>query len=160
MIKAFNDNGSTNKTTLNAALQRAITLRNPIVSMSLKITDEVDKVADAPLKELIDGIDYVVAASGNDGNSKLLHNKEAYPAKFDSVAFDVGAFQYNDGDYDVCSFTQMEPNIGPKFVAPGFDIFSYGGNFYRCAGGYRIFSIGIGRVSGRFYARANFKSYL
>ena len=126
MIKAFNDNGTTNKTTLNAALQRAITLRNPIVSMSLKITDEIDKVSDAPLKELIDSIDYVVAASGNDGNSKLLHNKEAYPAKFDSVAFDVGAFQYNDGNYDVCSFTQMEPNIGPKFVAPGFDIFSSG----------------------------------
>ncbi len=126
MIKAFNDKGTTNKTTLNAALQRAITLKNPIISMSLKITDEIDKVADAPLKKLIDSIDYVVAASGNDGNSKKLCNKEAYPAKFDSVAFDVGAFQYNHGEYDVCSFTQKEPNIGPKFVAPGFDIFSSG----------------------------------
>ncbi|MDP3788007.1 MAG: S8 family serine peptidase [Candidatus Chromulinivorax sp.] len=126
MIKAFNDKGTTNKTTLNAALQRAITLKNPIVSMSLKITDEIDTVADAPLKKLIDSIDYVVAASGNDGNSKKLHLKEAYPAKFDSVAFDVGAFQYNQGKYNVCSFTQKEPNIGPKFVAPGFDIFSSG----------------------------------
>jgi subtilisin family serine protease len=126
MIKAFNDNGTTNKTTLNAALQRAITLKNPIVSMSLKITDEIDKITDAPLKKLIDSIDYVVAASGNDGNSKKLHNKEAYPAKFDSVAFDVGAFQYDHGKYNVCSFTQKEPNIGPKFVAPGFDIFSSG----------------------------------
>ncbi len=126
MIKAFNDKGTTNKTTLNAALQRAIALKNPIVSMSLKITDEIDKVADAPLKKLIDSIDYVVAASGNDGNSKKLHNKEAYPAKFDSVAFDVGAFQYDHGKYNVCSFTQKEPNIGPKFVAPGFDIFSSG----------------------------------
>ncbi|MBV8661041.1 MAG: S8 family serine peptidase [Candidatus Dependentiae bacterium] len=126
MIKAFNDNGMSNKTTLNAALQRAISLKNPIVSMSLKITDEVDKIADAPLKELIDSIDYVVAASGNDGNSKKLHNKEAYPAKFDSVAFDVGAFKYDNGQYPVCPFTQMEFNIGPKFVAPGFDIFSSG----------------------------------
>lgn len=126
MIKAFNDNGMSNKTTLNAALQRAITLKNPIVSMSLKITDEVDKITDAPLKELIDCIDYVVAASGNDGNSEKLHNKEAYPAKFDSVAFDVGAFKYDHGQYPVCSFTQMELNIGPKFVAPGFDIFSSG----------------------------------
>lgn len=126
MIKAFNDGGTTNKTTLNAALQRAIALKNPIVSMSLKITDEIDKVVDAPLKELINSIDYVVAASGNDGNKKKLHNKEAYPAKFDSVAFDVGAFQYDKGKYSVCSFTQKEPEIGPKFVAPGFDIFSSG----------------------------------
>lgn len=126
MIKAFNDSGTTNKTTLNAALERAIALKNPIVSMSLKITDEIDKTVDAPLKELIDSIDYVVAASGNDGNKKKLHNKEAYPAKFNSVAFDVGAFQYDKGKYSVCSFTQKEPEIGPKFVAPGFDIFSSG----------------------------------
>lgn len=126
MIKAFNDKGTTNKTTLNAALQRAIILKNPIVSMSLKITDEFDPVADAPLKKLIDSIDYVVAASGNDGNSKKLCNKEAYPAKFESVACDVGAFQYDQGNYKVCSFTQKELNIGPKFVAPGFDIFSAG----------------------------------
>jgi subtilisin family serine protease len=126
MIKAFNDNGTTNKTTLNAALQRAISLKNPIVSMSLKITDEIDKIADAPLKKLVDSIDYVIAASGNDGKSKKIGNKEAYPAKFESVAFDVGAFKYDEGQYNVCSFTQKEWDIGPKFVAPGFDIFSSG----------------------------------
>lgn len=126
MIKAFHDSGTTNKTTLNAALQRAIVLKNPIVSMSLKITDEIDTVTDAPLKALIDSIDYVVAASGNDGTSKELANKEAYPAKFDSVAFDVGAFQYDRGTYPVCSFTQKELEVGPKFVAPGFDILSAG----------------------------------
>ena len=123
MIKAFKDNGMTNKSTLNAALQRAVALKNPIVSMSLKITDEIDKVTDAPLKELIDSIDYVVAASGNDGG-KL--SKLAYPAKFDSVAFDVGAFGYDDGQYSMCPFTQKETNIGPKFAAPGKDIFSSG----------------------------------
>lgn len=126
MIKAFNDRGTTNKTTLNAALQRAINLKNPIVSMSLKITDEIDTKKDAHLKELIDSIDYVVAASGNDGQLKKLKNKEAYPAKFDSVAFDVGAFKYDDGQYPVCPFTQMELNIGPKFVAPGSNLFSSG----------------------------------
>ncbi len=123
MIKAFKDGGTTNKSTLNAGLQRAIALKNNIVSMSLKITDEIDKVADAPLKELIDSIDYVVAASGNDGG-KL--SKLAYPAKFDSVAFDVGAFGYDDGQYSICPFTQKEINIGPKFAAPGKDIFSSG----------------------------------
>lgn len=126
MIKAFHDNGRTNKTTLTAALQRAVTLKNPIVSMSLKITDEFDKSKDAPLKELIDSIDYVVAASGNDGQSQKLKNKEAYPAKFDSVAFDVGAFSFQDNKYPVCAFTQKELPIGPKFVAPGMNIFSSG----------------------------------
>ncbi len=120
MIKAFHDSGTTNKSTLKAALERAITLKNPIVSMSLKITDEFDKVEDEPLKELVDSIDYVVAASGNDGMDKKLANKEAYPAKFDS------AFSYDNGQYPVCEFTQKELNIGPKFVAPGFDIFSSG----------------------------------
>ena len=123
MIKAFKDGGTTNKSTLNSALQRAIALKNSIVSMSLKITDEIDKVADAPLKKLIDSIDYVVAASGNDGGTI---SKVAYPAKFDSVAFDVGAFSYDDGQYSICPFTQKETNIGPKFAAPGKDIFSSG----------------------------------
>ncbi|MGZ6254866.1 MAG: S8 family peptidase [Candidatus Chromulinivorax sp.] len=125
MIKAFNDKGTTNKTTLTAALQRAINLKNPIVSMSLKITDEFNPVVDRPLKELVDSIDYVVAASGNDGSLKKLQNKEAYPAKFDSVAFDVGAFAYDD-QYSICDFTQKEKNIGPKFVAPGKNILSSG----------------------------------
>lgn len=124
MIKAFHDTGTTNKTTLNGALERAIALKSPIVSMSLKITDEIDEVQDATLKKLIDSIDYVVAASGNDGDDPKLYNKEAYPAKFDSVAFDVGAFQYDNGNYSICSFTQKETNVGPKFLAPGYDIFS------------------------------------
>lgn len=124
MIKAFHDTGTTNKTTLNAALERAITLKSSIVSMSLKITDSISDSQDATLKKLIDSIDYVVAASGNDGDDPQLFNKEAYPAKFESVAFDVGAFKYDDGNYSICSFTQKELNIGPKFLAPGYDIFS------------------------------------
>lgn len=124
MIKAFHDSGTTNKTTLNAALERAITLQSSIVSMSLKITDTISETQDATLKKLIDSIDYVVAASGNDGDDPALKNKEAYPAKFESVAFDVGAFKYDDGNYSICSFTQKELNIGPKFLAPGYDLFS------------------------------------
>lgn len=124
MIKAFHDSGTTNKTTLNAALERAITLKSSIVSMSLKITDTISETQDATLKKLIDSIDYVVAASGNDGDDPALKNKEAYPAKFESVAFDVGAFKYDDGNYSICSFTQKELNIGPKFLAPGYDLFS------------------------------------
>lgn len=124
MIKAFHDSGTTNKTTLNAALERAITLKSSIVSMSLKITDTISETQDATLKKLIDSIDYVVAASGNDGDDPALHNKEAYPAKFESVAFDVGAFKFDDGNYSICSFTQKELNIGPKFLAPGYDLFS------------------------------------
>jgi len=123
MIKAFKDCGTTNKSILNSALQRALTLKAPIVSMSLKITDTIDEIDDAVLKELIDSIDYVVAASGNDGTTI---QTEAYPAKFDSVAFDVGAFAYDDGEYSICPFTQKEVNIGPKFVAPGKDILSSG----------------------------------
>lgn len=126
MIKAFHDTGTTNKTTLNSALERARILESSIVSMSLKITDTVDDIQDAPLKSLIDSFDYIVAASGNDGENLKLKNKEAYPAKFSSVAFDVGAFKYDDGKYPICSFTQKELNVGPKFVAPGFDIFSAG----------------------------------
>jgi len=126
MIKAFHDSGTTNRTTLNSALERARALQSSIVSMSLKITDSIDPVQDAPLKNLIDSFDYVVAASGNGGKEKKLQNKEAYPAKFDSVAFDVGAFKYDDEKYPICLFTQKELHVGPKFVAPGFDIFSAG----------------------------------
>jgi subtilisin family serine protease len=123
MIKAFKDDGTTSKIKLNAALQRAITLQASIVNMSLKITDSLDQVKDIFLQELIDCIDYVVAASGNDGQNKDL--KEAYPARFDSVAFDVGAFSHKN-NYEICPFTQKESEIGPKIVAPGFDIFSAG----------------------------------
>ncbi len=124
MIKAFKDDGTTSKSKLNAALQRAITLQAPIVNMSLKITDSLDPIQDKFLEELIDSIDYVVAASGNDGQNKNV--KEAYPARFNSVAFDVGAFSYKDNRYEICPFTQKEFEVGPKVVAPGFDIFSAG----------------------------------
>ena len=134
MIKAFDDNGATTKTTLNAALQKTLMMSGSspsVVSMSLKVTDSIDlhDDVDNTLKRLIDATDYVVAASGNNGDAQYPHYaglKEAYPARFDSVAFDVGAFGYDDGKYPVCSFTQREPRIGPKFAAPGFNIFSSG----------------------------------
>lgn len=126
MIKAFDDDGTTNKSTLYQALRLAKADNNSIVSMSLKITDDINMTTDMPLKKVIDSIDYVVAACGNDGKNEKLKNKEAYPAKFDSVAFDVGAFGYDDGNYPICAFTQKEASIGPKFVAPGCNLLSAG----------------------------------
>lgn len=131
MIKAFKDDGSTNKSTLNASLERAKMIDAGIVSMSLKITDSFNKhnQTDQTLERLINGFDYVVAASGNNGEpggANYAGKKEAFPAKFKTVAFDVGAFSYDDGKYPVSPFTQREPNIGPKFAAPGFNLLAPG----------------------------------
>lgn len=131
MIKAFENDGSTNKSTLNAGLQRAKMIDTQIVSMSLKITDTFEKRnnTDQTLERLVNGFDYVVAASGNNGSSKdqdYAGKKEAYPAKFKTVAFDVGAFSYDKGTYSVSPFTQREPKVGPKFAAPGFNMLAPG----------------------------------
>ena len=131
MIKAFNDQGVTNKSTLISALELALLLQTDLVSMSLKVTDSINvkNKTDQTLERVINAHDYVIAASGNNGDSKLpdyAGKKEAYPARFESVAFDVGSFSYDNGRYPICQFTQMEPNIGPKFAAPGFNILSAG----------------------------------
>lgn len=131
MIKAFNDEGVTNKSTLISALELALLVKTDVVGMSLKVTDSLNfkDETDITLRRMIDAHDYVIAASGNNGDPQLPEyagKKEAYPARFESVAFDVGSFSYSKGQYPVCSFTQMEPKIGPKFVAPGFNILSAG----------------------------------
>ena len=121
MIKAFDDEGESNKSTLNAALKRSLLLQSDIVNMSLKISNEMDETSEEcrHLKMLVDAHDYVVAASGNDGTTI---KTEAY-----SVAFDVGSFSYDvQQGFHITDFTQSEPEIGPKFVAPGFNIFGPG----------------------------------
>ena len=126
MIKAFDDEGESNKSTLNAALKRSLLLQSDIVNMSLKISNEMDETSQEcrHLKRLVDAHDYVVAASGNDGDTI---KTEAYPARLDSVAFDVGSFSYDpQKGFAITDFTQSEPGLGPKFVAPGFNIFGPG----------------------------------
>lgn len=126
MIKAFDDEGESNKSTLNAALKRSLLLQSDIVNMSLKISNEMDEKSEEcrHLKTLVDAHDYVIAASGNDGDTI---KTEAYPARLESVAFDVGSFSYDvQKGFHVTDFTQSEPGIGPKFVAPGFNIFGPG----------------------------------
>jgi len=126
MIKAFDDEGESNKSTLNAALQRSLLLNTDIVSMSLKISNDIDENSEEcrHLKMLVNAHDYVVAASGNDGEEI---STEAYPARFESVAFDVGSFSYDPVQgFHVTNFTQTERGIGPKFAAPGFNIFGPG----------------------------------
>lgn len=126
MIKAFDDEGESNKSTLNAALKRSLLLQSDIVNMSLKISNDIDENSEEcrHLKMLVEAHDYVVAASGNDGATI---KTEAYPARFDSVAFDVGSFSYDaQKGFHITDFTQSEPEIGPKFVAPGFNIFGPG----------------------------------
>jgi hypothetical protein len=128
MIKAFDDDGSTSKSTLNAALKRSLVLHSDVINMSLKISDTIDPQSQeiVHLQQLIDGHDYVIAASGNDGTTAGLG--EAWPAQFPSVAFDVGSYQWNTDKqtFTVSPFTQYQKNVGPKFLAPGYNILSAG----------------------------------
>ena len=134
MFKVFDENGESANSVLTEAAKRAIAYDVDILNMSLKVTDKFTKSDEAlvSLNRMLDLIPYVVSASGNDGDPK---SKEyagrpalAYPAKFDSVEFDVGAFGMSGdgGPYDVSFFSQFEPNVGPKFVAPGYNILSSG----------------------------------
>lgn len=131
MIKAFKDDGTSDKSTLLAALKKAILYNADIVNMSLKIADNMDVTASLSklLEKMIGLIPYVVTASGNGGDPRLKNyagNVEAYPARFDSIAFDIGSFGFKDMKCPINSFSQYEKNIGPKFVAPGFNILSSG----------------------------------
>lgn len=122
MIKAFQDSGLSNKSTLIAALKRAISYKVDIVNLSLKIADKVNvkDPSTALLDRLLGLVPYVVAASGNGSE------QEAYPARFENVTFDVGAFKYSDDTYPILAFSQYKKDYGPKFVAPGYNILSSG----------------------------------
>jgi subtilisin family serine protease len=132
MIKAFKDNGFSDKSTLIAALKTAVIHNNAdVVNLSLKITDNLDVTEQSSqlFERVVNLIPYLVAASGNNGDPRLpgyTGRVESYPARFPTVAFDVGAFVYKDGKAYIAPFSQYEPGIGPLFVAPGFDILSTG----------------------------------
>lgn len=122
MIKAFNDDGTSNKSTLIAGLKKAISYNADIVNLSLKISDKVNfKDSSTQLLDRLLGlVPYVVTASGNGKGG------EAFPARFETVNFDVGAFRYNSDNYPIISFSQYTKNYGPRIVAPGYNILSCG----------------------------------
>jgi subtilisin family serine protease len=127
MIKAFNDKGMSTKSLLIDAVKKAIGGNADILNLSLKIADRIDLAHESSktLGQLIGLLPYVVAASGNDGASgrrPIL----SYPARFESVAFDVGAFGLENNMPIIPSFSQYEPNKGPLFVAPGLNILGAG----------------------------------
>lgn len=147
MIKAFSDTTTTHQSTMIAGLLKAIDTKAQIVNMSLKTADYMDKTTEysRSLTTALEKIPYCVAASGNDGDPRKQGHAgpgihvEAYPARLDGIAFDVGAFSYNHttGMCPIPPFSQYqlsagdsakkEPvSIGPKFVAPGYNIISCG----------------------------------
>lgn len=121
MIRAFDDYGYSNKGIVLHALEKAHALEIPLINISLKIADSwSDDAVCHKIETIIRKIPYVVAASGNCGDAHAVRH-EAYPARLPSVAFDVGAFAV---DNTIAPFSQYEHTIGPKFVAPGFNIVS------------------------------------
>ena len=131
MIKAFKDNGVSDKSTLIAAIKKSIVHNADVVNLSLKIADNLDLTNESTklLERIVNLVPYLVAASGNNGDSRFpgyAGKVEAYPARFASVPFDVGAFAYKNGKAYITPFSQYEPGVGPLFVAPGFDILSTG----------------------------------
>lgn len=128
MIKAFQDNGVSDKSTLIAGFKKAVIHNADIVNLSLKIANRLDisEQASQLLERVLGLAPYVVCASGNDGDpnsSQYPGVVESYPARFAAVAFDVGAF---DRDGQVPAFSQYEPDIGPLVLSPGFNILSTG----------------------------------
>ena len=131
MIKAFKDNGMSDKSTLIAAIKKSVIHNADVVNLSLKIADNLDLTNESTklLERIVNLVPYLVAASGNNGDPRFpgyAGKVEAYPARFSSVPFDVGAFAYKNGKAYITPFSQYEPGVGPLFVAPGFDILSTG----------------------------------
>lgn len=132
MIKAFRDDTlGSDKSTLIAALKKSIRYNADVVNMSLKVGDTLDLTTSstALFKRIVCHIPYVVAASGNNGDPNFPNyagKTVGYPARFPMVPFSVGAFGFDNGVPFIASFSQYEPNVGPKFVAPGVNILSAG----------------------------------
>lgn len=128
MIKAFDEQGLSNKTALIEAVRTAAQHKVDVVNLSLKIAAQVHE-SEPTIKELNDllgSIPYVVAAAGNAERNNQ-KNKLAYPARLSNVDIDVGAFSYAaDGSYPVVPCSQYEANVGPRILAPGFNMLSCG----------------------------------
>jgi subtilisin family serine protease len=132
MIKAFDQEGNSARSTLAEAVKRAKAYNVDILNLSLKVSDRLDTADEdiGLLDRLLGLIPYVVSASGNDGNPKGKNYPgpvESYPAKLSSVEFDVGSFGIAGQDpYNISDFSQYETLVGPKIVAPGYNILSSG----------------------------------
>lgn len=128
MIKAFDQEGHATRSSIIQALNATLEHRPLIINISYKLSDFIDPASSyaITLQALIDLIPYCVASSGNDGHTGLYD--QGYPARFESVAFDVGAFAYNQSrnTYPIPSFSQYQLDkgfcSGPKFLAPGYNI--------------------------------------
>lgn len=137
MIKAFKSSGfATNRSVVTQAIKKAQEQGAHILNLSLKIDDHLDtaEFESKSLQAALSGIPYISAASGNAQPNKMgvyQSDREGYPARFSNVAFDTGAFVlYKDKEDDyhchIPEFSQYQEGVGPKFVAPGQNIFSCG----------------------------------
>lgn len=134
VISLFDQNFKSWPSNLITGLKQSIILNADIVNLSIKLTDYLDPLSDnAQLIQIyLNLIPYTVAASGNSKDINRADNKalpiEAYPGRFDAIAFDVGSFGYDQvsSTYHVSDFSQYEKSIGPKFLAPGEYIISTG----------------------------------
>lgn len=128
MIKAFDQEGHAIRSRVIQALNATLEHKPLIINISCKIADFIDPASSyaITLEALINLIPYCVASSGNDGHTVLYG--QSYPARFKSVAFDVGAFAFNKNlnTYPIPLFSQYELDQGycngPKFLAPGYNI--------------------------------------
>lgn len=137
MIKAFKSSGfATNRSVVTQAIKKAQQQGAHILNLSLKIDDHLDsaELESKSLQATLSEIPYISAASGNAKKNNMgayQSYREGYPAKFPSVAFDTGAFvlyKNKEDEYHchIPEFSQYQEGVGPKFVAPGQNIFSCG----------------------------------
>jgi len=140
MIRSLNDSGEGHLSEQVSALIEALSQNIHIINMSFKSSDFLNLTADSSIlfETLVNLIPYCIAASGNNGDPQASGypgvQVEGYPARFKGIAFDVGAFAYDHtaNKYPIASFSQFQQDahdkgcIGPKFVAPGYNIISCG----------------------------------
>ncbi len=131
MINIFDNQNKSWPSLLTAGLKKAVLINADVVNISAKLTDYLDPLSDLShtLEIYLNILPYVVVASGNSNKSQAdLISVESYPARFDTIPFDVGSFGYEskNNTYPVSPFSQYEKTIGPKFLAPGEKILSRG----------------------------------
>ncbi len=139
IFSAFNQQGQGSIESQIKALFSVLQSNIHLINMSFKIADFVDTKSGAfeLFEYMIQLIPYSIAASGNDGDPHSLHYPgegiEAYPARIETVTFDVGAFEWNvDYKCPIARFSQYSLKkqlcVGPKSVAPGVYSIMYNPN--------------------------------
>ena len=127
MIKGLEAAKITDFRAILEALQYTRTFSTDILNISF-VFDTYKIISDPLLCQLehyIDGTSYVCACAGNSGQKST---DLAYPARFDSIPFSVGSFDffYNQKTQiyqcPLSDFSQYKKNRGPLYVAPGKDI--------------------------------------